>query len=139
MAEGFHILEHPADLGIEAWGESFGQALRQAIKGLSSVIAEPSTVGHSGKRAIEIDAGDSEQLLVRLLSEVLFCLDAEQFVTADVVFEDVKEQHLRGFLLGENLQAEKHVMKLDVKAITYHELSITQRDNRVTLRIFVDI
>jgi len=60
-------------------------------------------------------------------------------VTADVVFEDVKEQHLRGFLLGENLQAEKHVMKLDVKAITYHELSITQRDNRVTLRIFVDI
>ena len=41
---GFMILDHPADLGIEAYGQTLAESFEQAALGLISVILDPATV-----------------------------------------------------------------------------------------------
>ncbi|MEX2116231.1 MAG: archease [Bacteroidota bacterium] len=139
MEAGYRILEHPADLGLEAWGETLSDAFRQSVLALISVIVDPSAVNRVTRRPVDIQASDPEQLLVRLLSEVLFCIDAERFITTQLVIDEMKGTALKGALIGESLDPAKHVFKLDVKAITYHQLSITENGGIVRAKVFVDI
>jgi SHS2 domain-containing protein len=136
---GFRILEHPSDLGIEATGSTVGEAFEQAALGLVAVIAEPGTIEAFGERIVELDAQDAENLLVKWLSEILYLYDGEDYLVKEANIESISPTNLRARLLGEKYQPKKHTLKLDVKAVTYHQLSIDTKDGRTTVRVFLDI
>jgi SHS2 domain-containing protein len=139
MNSPFTILEHPSDLGIEAYGNSRQEVFRNAALGLMSVIVETSRIEPGQERAVEIQALDRENLLVRWLTEILYLYDAEKFLTAEMKFETLTDTSLKAVLLGEQYDGSKHELKLDVKAITYHKLSVENHDNDWIARVFVDV
>ena len=139
MMPSFEILEHPSDLGIEAYGKSIEEIYRNAALGLMSVIAGTSKIEPREERLISISAIDRENMLVRWLTEVLYLYDAEKFLTSGVEFLIVNETLLKAKIFGEQYVESKHDLKLDIKAITYHQLKIEERDGEWKARVFVDI
>jgi SHS2 domain-containing protein len=135
----FVILEHPSDLGIEAHGSSMEEMFRNAAHGFMSVVAGTSKIESRENRLIELQAIDREILLVRWLTEILYLYDAEKYLTADVQFETLSDTFLKANLFGETYNHSKHELKLDVKAITYHQLEIEEHDGDWTGRIFLDV
>ncbi len=139
MKPPFEILEHPSDLGIEAHGNSMQDIFRNAVHGFISIVAGTSKIESRQIRSIELQATDRENLLVRWLTEILYLYDAEKFLTADVKFETLTDTLLKANLLGEPYDVSKHELKLDVKAITYHQLKVEDHDGDWIARVFVDI
>lgn len=139
MPTGYTILEHPADLGLEATGASLAEAFSRAAEGLTSIVVDPSGIGTSLQRTVLLHADDVQQLLVRWLDEILFLYDSGGFLCgrADVTF--CSHTDLRAELIGELLIPAKHASRLDVKAITYHQILVQERPGDVTLRVFLDI
>jgi SHS2 domain-containing protein len=135
----FEILEHPSDLGIQAHGNSMQEIFRNAAHGLISVIAGASRIESRLERKVTIQSLDRENLMVRWLTEILYLYDAEKFLTADVKFETLTDVSLQARLFGELYNASNHELKLDVKAITYHQLMIEDHDGDWIARVFVDI
>jgi SHS2 domain-containing protein len=135
----FEILEHPSDLGIEAHGNSMQEVFRNAAHGFMSVVAGTSKIESHQNRLITLQATDCENLMVRWLTEILYLYDAEKFLTADVKFETLTDTLLKANLLGEPYDVSKHELKLDVKAITYHQLKIEDHEGDWIARVFVDI
>jgi len=135
----FEILEHPSDLGIEAYGVTMAETFRNAARGLMSVIAGTSVIEPEEERSISIIGLDRENLFVRWLTEILFLYDAEKFLTTDVTFAIINDTSLHATILGQKYDAKIHELKLDVKAITYHKLKIENIENNWTARVFVDI
>jgi len=135
----FEILEHPSDLGIEAYGATMAETFRNAARGLMSVIAGTSVIEPEEERSISIIGLDRENLFVRWLTEILFLYDAEKFLTTDVTFAIINDTSLLATILGQKYDATKHELMLDVKAITYHKLKIEKIENNWTARVFVDI
>jgi SHS2 domain-containing protein len=136
---GFRILEHPSDLGIEATGSTVGEAFEQAALGLMAVIGEPEAIEAVDERTVELDAQDAENLLVRWLSDILYLYDGEDYLVKEANIDSISPTNLRAHLLGEKYQPKKHTLKLDVKAVTYHQLSIETKNGRTTVRVFLDI
>ena len=139
MKEPFEILEHPADLGIRATGETLAQAFENAARGLLSVILEAGSVQPRSQRIVTLQASDAGHLLVRWLSEVLFLYDAERFVPSGFRIVEISETSLKAEIPGEEFDETTHQTKLDVKAITYHQLRLEHRGGRHQLTVFVDI
>ena len=139
MKPPFEILEHPSDLGIEAHGSSMQELFQNAAHGFMSVVAGTSKIESCQNRSIELQALDRENLMVRWLTEILYLYDAEKFLTADVKFETLTDTLLKANLLGEPYDVSKHELKLDVKAITYHQLKVEDHDGDWIARVFVDI
>ena len=135
----FEILEHPSDLGIEARGATMEEAFQNAAFGLMSIIAGSSKIESYERRSISILALDRENLLVRWLAEILYLYDAEKFLTADTKIERMNNTSLNATILGQQFDASKHELKLDVKAITYHQLMVEKIDGIWIARVFVDI
>ena len=135
----FEILEHPSDIGIEARGATMAEAFQNAALGLMSIIAGSSKIESNEMRFISLLALDRENLLVRWLTEILYLVDAEKFLTAETRFEMMDETSLKAKVFGQQIDASKHDLKLDVKAITYHKLMVDKVNDIWIARVFVDI
>ena len=139
MKSGFRILDHPADLGIEAFGASLAEAFEQAVAALMSIIIEHPTIDSPEQREVEITASDFEHLLVKWLSEILYLYDGQQFVTARAAIHTLSPTNLRATLYGAPLSLLTHVTKLDVKAVTYHQVLVEESGDGGMVRVYLDI
>jgi SHS2 domain-containing protein len=139
MDEGYRILEHPADVGIEAFGHSVEEAFEYAALGLMSLIVEPASVDPSEQRFVSLNGTDLENLLVRWLSEIIYLYDGEDFLLSDVSVKHLAQGGLEATLTGEKVNENKHKLRMDIKAITYHQLKVDETQDGVLLRVFLDI
>ncbi len=126
-------------MGIEASGRTIGEAFEQAALGLIAVIADAEMIEAHEERRVEVDAQDYENLLVRWLSEVLYLYDGEDYLLKVARIESISPTKLVAGISGEKYKPEKHKLKMDVKAITYHQLSIETSNSITTARVFLDI
>ena len=139
MNAGFRILEHPSDLGIEARGSSLPETFAAAATGLMSVILDLSTVIPTAEKEIMVKAGDIEQLLVKWLSEILYLYDGGNFVCKEFEIQSLQPNLLCAVVRGTEFSNVKHRTKLDIKAITYHQLVVEEKNDGCLVRVFVDV
>ena len=91
------------------------------------------------KLALHLRASDRESLLVRWLSEILFQVDGRGFVPKTFAVTIQGEAELTATIRGEPLDLERHSTRTDVKAVTYHQLSVRNTPEGVILNVFLDI
>ena len=133
---GYGFLEHTADVGIRAWGTSLEECFEQATWALAAVIGidRPG----SGERVdIEIEAGDTEALLVDWLSEVLYLHDARDATLAGVELRSVEDRSATGWI--ELARRRGRAQGTQVKAVTYHRLSVARRENSFVADVYLDV
>jgi len=133
------LIDHPADLGIAAQGETLSEAFEQAASGLMSVILDLSSVEAVVLKEVILQGSGLEHLLVKWLSEVLYLYDGENFVGREFSICELRDDFLWATVRGEPFVADKHVTRLDVKAITYHQLLVEQTTGAGRVRVFLDI
>ncbi|MGD0337812.1 MAG: archease [Bacteroidota bacterium] len=135
----FKLLEHPADIGIEATGSTLVEAFASAAEGLISIIVDPETVRTQILQRIEIEADDDEALLVKWLNELVYLFDAEHFVCSKIEIHSLVSHTLKATIHGELFLQDRHTTRMDIKAVTFHQLFIGECNGRWTIRVFVDI
>lgn len=138
MENKYQVLEHTADIGFEAYGRTREEALANAALALVSLISNPDQIRISDEKRLQVHGEDWEQVLVRYLSEILFVIDAESFLPAEVDVFIPEEYYLTVVLRGEQ-RTNDHEIRIDVKAITYHQLLFEKTETGYRIRVFVDI
>ncbi len=119
----YEEIEHTADVGIRAYGRTASEIFAAAAEGMFSLIADPAKVEPKGEVEIRLTAEDLPKLLVAWLSELLFLHETQRllFSTFDV---RVRGRSLRSHVRGETIDKSRHELKLAIKAVTYHRLSV---------------
>jgi SHS2 domain-containing protein len=143
MISSYIILEHPADIGIEAKGKTLKDAVEAASIGLSFIMVNTENIDCNENKQIELEAIDEEALIIKWLNEILFYFDSESFICKKVSIFDLKKIgdifKITGSLSGERFSSGKHEIKRHVKAVTYHQFELIESGSGVALRIFFDI
>ncbi len=139
MPEPFEILEHTADIGFRAWGANAAELFEHAASALMSIAAGLENLSASEHRSVEIHGHDYESLMVNWLSEILYLFDAGQLAAVEFQVREIKPELLRAAVGGEPRNPGEHPWKLIVKAITYHQIEVAERDGRWEARVFVDV
>ena len=139
MNPGYEILEHPADVGIEARGKTLSDAFAQAAEGLTSLMFDPASVSSKESRRIELTASDVDQLLVRWLSEVLYLFDGCGFAPKRFDVQLPTRGSLTATVQGEMFSHSRHTSRTDIKAVTYHQLDIREGPDECVVRVYMDI
>lgn len=137
IGKGYRTIEHPSDVGIEAFGASMSEAFEQAAWGMMSVIVEACATRAADEKIVVLRAASAEQLLVQWLSEVLYLYDGEHFLPAHISIDMFTDGGLRAVVAGETFDRSRHHARVDVKAVTYHQIAVDAAANSV--RVFLDI
>lgn len=135
----FEILEHPADVGFRAWGNSLEAAFANCARALISIILDPSNVAPRQRWTLQAEGGDLESLLVNWLNEVLFHVDTRRLVFDSFAIEFYDHFRLVCQATGEQRNPEKHPVRVSVKAVTYHQLLLSKEGENWMAEVFVDV
>jgi SHS2 domain-containing protein len=135
----FRLLEHTADMGIEAEGDSLAALFRQTALGLRRIITACGDIRSRQEILVEVEAQDREELLVNWLTELLFLLEVRQLLAAEVIIESIGDCRLRARVRGEVLDAERHFLEREIKAVTYHQIEVKRIAGGWRARVFIDL
>jgi SHS2 domain-containing protein len=120
----FEVIDHTADVGIIARGNSLEELFEHAAAGLMHFLIDPNSGVACDHREVVVEADDLEGLLVAWLNELLVLLNADGFLPVRWTVREITDKHLRADVAGEPVNASRHQFRLDVKATTYHQLQI---------------
>jgi len=135
----FRILEHTADIGFEAFGATRQDVFRNAARALIHLMVDLEAIASHEGQTLRAEASDVPSLLVNWLSEILYFFDAEGWLLRDFEFEELTERSLTAMARGEKFDRRKHQVKLLVKAVTYHQLDLTETAEGWRAQVYVDI
>lgn len=133
----FKLIEHTADVGLLAYGETLAEAFANAAYGMFSIIAELDEVQETESRRVEISEEDLEGLLFEWLNSLIYLFDVEMllFKRFDIIYLDGCQ--LKAICHGEKNDPSRHHLKTGVKSATYHMLKVDRDKNQV--RVIFDI
>jgi len=127
----FQLIEHTADVGLVAYGETLAKAFASAAYGLFSIIAELKTVKETETRQLELSEDDPEALLFEWLNSLIYLFDVEMILFKRFEITDFDGCRLRAVCYGEKYDPSRHQLKTGVKAATYHMLKVDGEKNQV--------
>ena len=137
--ESFEILEHTADIGFRAWGVSPAKLFENAASAMMAIATGTNAIEERDELPVELSADDYESLMVDWLSEVLYLFDASRFAARRFVVEEIRSRGLRARLFGEPRDPRRHPWELIVKAVTYYELKVGEKNGRWETEVYLDI
>jgi len=127
----FQLIEHTADIGIIAYGQDLAEAFGNAAYGLFSIMTDMRRVKQIEARAVELEAKSPEDLLFDWLNHLIYLFDAQQLLFKRCDVQEFDGRRLKAVCHGEKADPVRHHMKIDVKAATYHMLSVDKDKNQV--------
>jgi SHS2 domain-containing protein len=136
---GYRTFEHTADTGIEAWAPDLAELFREAARALFDTIIELAAVEPREPTPVAVQSEEPALLLHSWLSELLYLFAAEGRVFSRFEFSRLSETALEAVAYGEKFRDEKHRLKTDVKAITYHQLAVERTPSGWSARVILDL
>jgi len=133
----FRLIEHTADIGVIAYGQSLAEAYGNAAFGMFAIIAELRNVREVESREVELIEADPEALLFEWLNRLLYIFDVEKLLFKRCDVTELDNKHLKATCYGEKYDPSRHHIKLGVKSATYHMLKVDPEKKQV--RVIFDV
>jgi SHS2 domain-containing protein len=138
----YQFFDHTGDIGVTLSGRTVEELFAAAAAAFSESITPLDGVEPRRPEELDVEAPELDLLLVDFLSELLYRFDTRGWLTrqADV---EIRERdggwHLQGTLLGEKHDPARHPVRVLIKAVTYHQLQIVEREGMWAANVVFDI
>jgi SHS2 domain-containing protein len=134
-ARGFEFLDHPADVKLRAWSTNLESLFTAAAEGMMLFLFGSGIANLEPDRTqtLEIEAKDCEALLVEWLSELLYRATCEYRAYMGFRIHELTESKLKATAVTAAAEAVE-----DIKAVTYHDLSVRKCECRWEASIVFD-
>ena len=136
----YEVFEHTADVGLRIRASTLDQLLVDAGQGLFSlIVTNLAEVDRVCERSYRIDrGGDDDYLLFDWLSELLYAFESERLLFSSFL-PRLKADRFEATCWGQPMDLERHVMNYEVKAVTYHGLTVSELDGQWLGEVILDI
>ncbi|MBI1825890.1 MAG: archease [Planctomycetes bacterium] len=139
MLPHFELFDHTADMGVQVIAPTMAGLMAPATQGLYSIIGELVATSKQEAFQFELSGNDPAILLRDYLNQVLFVFERDHRMLISFEQTEFSREHLIVNATAAALDPEKCVYSHEVKAITYHELSIREIEGGFEARFIVDI
>jgi SHS2 domain-containing protein len=135
MSERFEEIEHTADVAIRVWGRDLAELFANAAYGMVCQLADPDGVALTVERSVELEAYDTETLLVAWLGELLYLGERDVCVFVGFDMAEVTPTRLSAVARGGAVRAYRG----QVKAVTFNELEIRRTEAGYETTVVFDV
>jgi SHS2 domain-containing protein len=139
---GYEYLHHPADIRFRAYGTTLEEVFEQAAHAMFHVIIDTASLNPEHSVDIKLESEGLENLLYDYLSELLYLFEVEDIIFGHFNIASIEKTNgsfiLHGQASGENIDQEHHSFETEVKAVTYHQLKVTEEEYGYSVHVIID-
>ena len=132
-----------ADVAFEAWGGTLEELFSSAAAALlRTMAAAPEQVVRQQELVIRLEHEELDLLLFSFLQELIFYKDARRLLlhVDKVRIEEMEGSfHLEAVVSGEQIDAGRHRLLVDVKAVTLHRFRLQFKNALWKAAVVLDV
>lgn len=138
-ASQIRFFDHTGDIGMEVFAPSLPEIFKTAAAGMFSILTESRTIHPHLTKTISLKAEVADELLILWLNRLLFLFDTEGWLFSQFEITLPNEKSLQAVVRGERYDPERHEILREIKAATYHRLTLEKRENTWYARVIFDL
>ena len=135
----YTLLNHTADMGIKIRGTSLIDLFESAGYALMHVMLGDKPLGKTHSMKISVSGDDLADLMVRWLGEILYLFEGEDLVVTSVNIDSLTSSRLEATLETVPHDPEIHEILNEIKAVTYHQIQVTNKGDIWEARVIFDL
>lgn len=139
--EKFEFIEHTADLGLRVYGTTLEDLFKNYATILFNLLTDHRPKNIITKK-ITLQAQTLTELLADWLNELLSLFFADKFLPQEYrlkITDDKGGKILQAEVLGEHLEWKVIKLKREIKAATYHNLKLEERNQGYLAEVVFDV
>ena len=131
MGKDYKVIEHMADVGLKAFGETKEKLFQNAARGMFFIITGSSGFSKQENKqywSIKCEGDNLENLLVEWLSELLYIHSTDFVILNDFIIKNLTNNHLQAQSTGIKINESPYHIEKEIKAVTYHYLQVIKNE-----------
>ena len=137
----YTLLDHATDALVEVRADCMHRALEDAAYAAIDIMLDRGRVGPAETRRVSVESDTTHDMLYGWLEEIIYQTVTEGFAVCAVkaaYLHEAGRHSVRARLDGEPLDVRQHRFRMEIKAPTYHEMSISQNGGTI-MRFLMDL
>lgn len=135
-ARWHHWVDHTSEVQLQVGAESLAGLAAEAGQALSLLLLRGRPAEPAGPpRTLEVDSADREALMVDWLNEILFVAEVDLWVPVEFKIEEASSTRLKASARGVTVEDPPS----NVKAATFHGLSVVEQDEGWQAEVIFDV
>lgn len=138
----FEFFDHTGDIGVNLRADSLAGLFEAASEAFTAALCDLDRVEPRLTETVALGSPAPDRLLVDWLTELLYRFEVRELLvrSAQVTITAGEGRcDLGAILRGERLDLARHAIKVLVKGVTYHGLTVTQSGDGWEARVILDI
>lgn len=139
----YKFIDHTADIAVQVESDTLEGLFTDAAYAWREAVADRSGKTIKNNKKIKIEEENKEILIVAFLDELNYLLFTKKWLMYKIISLKIsklsKSYYLDAVIAGEEYNKEKILLKEEIKAVTYHNLEITNTINGYKVLIVFDI
>jgi SHS2 domain-containing protein len=135
----YELISHTADLGIKVYGKTIEELFLNSAYAMFELITDIKKINSKEKIEIRKTAENQDELLINWLRELHSYYAVDDYLFSKFEIVNLNDNEISGFAEGEKVDLRRHILKKEIKAVTYHSAGIRKEGNLYTTQIIFDV
>jgi len=135
----YRLIDHTSDLGIHVFGSDLKDLFINAADAMFDQITIVKDLLPEKELKIHVSGSDWPDLMVNWLRELLYLWTGKELLVKQIDIKILSEYNLTATLKIDSFRPDKHIIKNDIKAVTYHQIRVDQVTDGWESKIIFDL
>ena len=137
--EWLDYVDHTGDAGILVRALDLRQLFERAAWGMFSIVTDMAAIRLVQEARIQVEANDLPALMLAWLSELNYQHVTEHQLFGKFEVRKMSDRMIVAEVSGEAIDANRHTIFTEIKAVTFHGLRLEESDNGWEAQIIFDL
>ena len=139
MVGKYRLIDHTADFGIHVAGKDPETLFANAAYALFDLITDIRILEGNNRKELTVTGADWPDLMINWLREILFLWNGKEILVKKADIISIFENKLSAAVFYDAYDPDRHAIKLEIKAVTYHQVQVTSGPSGWEGRVIFDI
>jgi SHS2 domain-containing protein len=139
MIMKYRLIDHTADFGVQVFGSDAKEVFSNAALAMFDLITKVGSLKGLNSMDVSISGEDWPDLMINWLRELLFLWNGKELLVKRADITILSEKNLSAKVFFDPYDPDHHVIKIEVKAVTYHQIQVKSGPSGWEARVIFDV
>ena len=139
MIKKYKLIDHTADFGIHVFGADPKELFANAAFATFDMLTEIDSLKSLEAATIRVTGDDWPDLMVNWLRELLYFWNGKELLVKKVKILALSENKLSANVELDPFDPARHEIKIEIKAVTYHQIQVSSSPQGWEAKIIFDV
>jgi SHS2 domain-containing protein len=135
----YKLINHTADLGIHVFGTDPVELFANAAFATFDMLTEIDSLKSLKTTNLKVTGDDWSDLMVNWLRELLYLWNGKELLVKKAQILALSEKELSANVELDPFDPERHEIKIEIKAVTYHQIQVSSSPQGWEAKIIFDV